>query len=274
MTRTLKRLIIIFIYLFIFIILGWLLYYAIKPAPSCSDGKKNQSEVGVDCGGSCAPCEKIINAQNLNITEKYFVYGSNNQFDVLAKINNPNDQYGAGLVKYEFQLLDQNGAVLNQKEGETFILPRENRYIVELNLYSEANPYELKFNLIEVQWEEFLDYDEPKLNIYKKDYREENDNNIVFGLLRNESYFDFNSIEINIILRDAKGNPVALGKNEMRTIKSQEERDFKLVWPYKFAGDVQNVEVQAEANVFDSDNFIKKYLPNRQFQKYEETGRF
>jgi hypothetical protein len=26
------------------------------PAPSCSDGKKDQTETDVDCGGSCAPC--------------------------------------------------------------------------------------------------------------------------------------------------------------------------------------------------------------------------
>jgi hypothetical protein len=24
--------------------------------PSCTDGVKNAGEVGVDCGGSCAPC--------------------------------------------------------------------------------------------------------------------------------------------------------------------------------------------------------------------------
>lgn len=268
MSRNSKRAIIIFVYFIFFGSIGSILYYVSRPAPTCSDGKMNQKEDKIDCGGPCEACAKDINAQDLKIEEKYFVYGNNNQFDVMAKISNPNNQYGAGKFNYNFQLVDQSGVVLAQKNGTSFILPGESKYVIELNLPSSTSPYTVKFDITDVEWEEFLEYAEPKLNIYSKDYSEEVDKGVVFGLLRNESYFDFNSIEIDIVLRDADGKPLALGKNEMRTVKSQEQRDFKLFWPYRFGGEVQNVEVKAEANVFDSDNFIKKYLPKERFQDY------
>lgn len=263
-----KRFVIVVVYLMFFGVLGSLAYYILAPDPTCNDGKKNQMEESVDCGGPCAPCEKVINAQPLKIDEKYFVYGNNSQYDVMAAITNPNDKYGAVKFNYEFQLLDQSGVVLEKRAGTSFALPDESKFIIELNLRSAINPYTAKFEIKDVVWDEFLDYEEPKLNIYEKNFQEESEKNVTSGLLKNESYFDFNSIEINIVLRDSNGKPIALGKNEMRTIRSQEERDFKLIWPYKFSGNVAIVDIKAEADVFNSDNFIKKYLPSRQFQNY------
>jgi hypothetical protein len=268
MKRTLKRLFIIFVYFIIFGAISASIYYMIRPDATCSDGMKNQDETGIDCGGSCESCKKEINAQEIKIEEKYFVYGNDNRFDVMAKLSNPNDKYGATRFKYEFKLVDQGGAVLSTEIGESFILPKETKYVIALNMHSSVNPYKLEFTIVDITWEEFLSYEEPKLNIYSKDYSEESDRNTVYGLLRNESYFDFNSLTVDIVLRGRDGKPVALGKTEMRTIKSQEERDFKFNWPYRFGNEVDSVEVRAEANVFDSDNFIKKYLPRERFQDY------
>jgi hypothetical protein len=249
-------------------IFGTLIYYVIKPKETCHDGKLNQAEERVDCGGVCMPCNKEIDAEDIKIEETQFVFGNKNQFDTVAIIRNPNSKYGAVNFSYEFQLLDKSGVVLERRAGNSFILPDENKFIIELNLYSTATPHAVNFEIKEVVWEEFLDYAEPKLNIYNKNYYEESEKNIIFGLLRNESYFDFNYIEVDVILRNGDGKIIALGKNEMRTIKSQEERDFKLIWPYRFGQDVKGVDIKAEANVFDSDNFIKKYLPSQKFQNY------
>lgn len=268
MKRFLKRLFIIFVYFIIFGSIGASFYYIFRPEPTCKDGVKNQREENVDCGGPCAPCKKEIQAIPLSVDEKYFVYGNDNRFDVMAEISNPNDKYGVASFDYEFKLIDKSGAVLSSQTGHSFILPKESKYIIELNLYSSINPYTVEFNMGEIKWEEFLEYEEPKLNIYSKDYSEESDKNTVFGLLRNESYFDFNSLEIDIILRGSDGKPVALGRTEMRTVKSQEQRDFKFIWPYRFGNEVESVEVRAEADVLNNDNFIKEFLPPEKFQEY------
>lgn len=269
MSRDKKRGVIIFIYFLIFGSFFSLIYYFLQPEPTCSDGIKNQLEEGIDCGNICqVACKKDINAQPIAVDEKYFVYGNKNQFDVMAEISNPNDKYGAFKFDYEFKLVDQANSVLAQKKGSNFILPGESKFIIEMNLQSAINPYTVNFEITNVQWDEFLDYEEPRLSIFRKNYTEEVGRGVATGLVRNESYFNFNSIEVDVVLRDKNGVPVALGKNEMRTINSQEERDFKLIWPYKFSEGVFNVDVKAEANIFDQYNFIKKELPSRQFQNY------
>lgn len=268
MTRETKRGIIIFIYLTIFLSVSFLVYMIIKPNPTCFDGKKNQTEDGIDCGGVCQSCDREIKAEDLKILEKYFVYGNNNNYDIMAKIDNPNSRYGAAKFSYEFDLLDKDGNSLAKRKGETFILPGETKYVIELNLTSSANPFTAEFKIENVEWEEFLGYEEPRLGIYNKSFSAESGKGEVFGLLKNESYFDFNSIEIDIILRDKSGNPLALGKSEMRTISSQQERDFKIFWPYNFSREVGEVEIRAEADVFDPNNsYIKKYTPQK-FQNY------
>lgn len=269
--RNLKRSIIILVYLIIFSIIGTSIYLVSKPNPTCWDGEKNQSEEGVDCGGPCQSCEKEIRAEDIEILEKYFVYGNGDYYDVMAKINNPNSRYGAAKFSYEFNLVDQEGGLLGSKKGEGFILPGESKYIIELNLIATGSPYTAEFNITGAEWEEFLGYEEPRLSIYNKNYYKESGKSEAFGLLRNESYFDFNSIEIDIILRDENDKPLALGKNEMRTISSQQERDFKVFWPYNFSRDVKKVEIRAEADVFDPNNsYVKEYRSNQKFQGYGE----
>jgi len=67
-------------------------------------------------------------------------------------------------------------------------------------------------------------------------------------------------------LRDSTGKPLALNSTEMNTVRSHENRDFRLVWPSAFPGAVENVEMVVDADVYHSENFIRQYLPGGKFQ--------
>jgi len=269
--RNVKRAVIIAIYLSLLFLIGWAVYSALKSNPTCFDGKQNQGEEKIDCGGPCRPCAKEINAQNLEIAEKAFVYGGPQKYDVMAKISNSNDQYGSPEFSYEFILKGSQGNILAEREGKSFILPSETKYLIETNLETEQNPTVLEIVVSNCRWETFFTYKKPQLNIYNKRY------NLIsspagfseaFGLLVNESEFDFNRVKVNVVLRDASGNPLSFNSTEMRTVTSREERDFRLVWPISFPGEVRKVEMEAEADVYDSQNFIKRYLKEGRFQEY------
>lgn len=267
--RNHKRYIIIAIYLAIFFLLGWRIYAWMKPVPTCFDLKQNQNEEGVDCGGVCQKqCEKTFQAQDLIIKEATFVSAGPEMYDVMMRISNPNNQLGGSVFSYEFKLKDANENVLAQKSGTSFILPVESKYIIETGLESKTVPVKIEATITTPKWEEFFGYEKPELNIYNKRY-ELISSGIGFseakGLLRNESSFDFSTIKINVVLRGEDGKPVAFNKTEMNTIKAGEERDFRLLWPINFPGEVQGIpEMEAEANVFDSQNFIKQYTRGSQ----------
>ena len=61
---------------------------------------------------------------------------------------------------------------------------------------------------------------------------------------------------------------MALNSTEMSTVQAGESRDFRVTWPQKFPGNVANMEVQAETNVFSSDAYVKQNFQPQKFQQY------
>ncbi len=266
--RNKKRIIIIIVYLLLFFLAGLLFYYWLSPAPTCFDGKKNQRETEVDCGGPCAACQEKPQTKDLVVREKHFVHGGQNKFDVIAKVFNPNNRYGAAVFSYVFVLKGGQGNVLAEKSGRGFILPAETKYIIESNLEANETPVSAEFSITNERWQEFEGYETLRLNVYNKRYDLISGGigyGEAYGLLRNESVFDFNKVKINVVLRDSSGNPLAANTNEMNTVNAGEQRNFRLVWPFGFPGEVQSVEMEAEADVYDTLNFIKRYFPAQKF---------
>ena len=121
----------------------------------------------------------------------------------------------------------------------------------------------------EVQWEQFSQaIERPNINIYNKRYELATDGinwSKAYGLVANESPYDFRSITIRVILRDRNNKVLGFNSTEQRTMKSHEERDFTLPWPKAFPGTVEKVDMEIDADVYHSENFIQQYFPGGQF---------
>jgi len=281
MSRTIKRLIIITIYLLLF---GgiFLFFYSLRdaPVPTCFDGVRNQGEKHTDCGGPCNACvEDFSDAKDLTIIEKNFVPAVTGSYDVVVRVKNPNPSYGSGSFDYTVSLHDASGGILGSRTGEGFILPTEEKYIVVPNVKASTKPASVKVAIKDPQWSRFTDYEKPELHIYNKRYNPVSSGpgfSEAFGLLRNESPFDFRDVQIYVILKDKGGTVVAAHKTQFNTLDAAEERDFRLLWPQSFSGEVDledGVIMEAEADVFNSENFVKKYLPGGQYQDLQNTDK-
>lgn len=274
LSRGAKRFVIAFLYFASVVLLSVGAYYAFFKAPeTCFDSRQNQNEAGIDCGGVCqAVCKENVTGADLEIKEIVFVPGGNGQYDILGKIYNPNDEIGASSFMYSAELKDSSGKVLAVRSGTSYILPQENKYILELNLASSTVPATATLQISEVEWARFSGYQEkPSINIYQKRYGPISSGagfGEAYGLLSNESPYDFRSIIVKVILRDNSGKPLAFNTTEMRTVRSHEERDFRLVWPTAFPGTVEKVEMEVDADVYHSDNFMRQYLPGGKFQEF------
>jgi hypothetical protein len=79
------------------------------------------------------------------------------------------------------------------------------------------------------------------------------------GLVINESQYDFRSLLVKVVLRDVvRPSAWLLIRPEMLTMPSKSQRDFRLVWPAAFPGEVKNVEMFVDADIYHSENFIKQ----------------
>ncbi len=163
------------------------------------------------------------------------------------------------------KLVDAQGAVVAQKTDTSFILPKETKYVMQIGMETQAIVAGVEVSLDHVDWQVFSGYREsPVLNIGHKRYGPVSSGGgfgQVDGTLSNESGYDFQKLLVKVVLRDAGGKPIAINQTEMRTVVAFERRDFRLIWPLYFDGEVNSVEAEADADVYHSDNFIKQYAP-------------
>lgn len=268
-----KKAIIISVYAVLFTLLIFRVYSWLSPEATCFDGVKNQNEQEVDCGGICPKaCEKI-EVQALSVSRSGAVSsGIAGKYDFYAEVTNPNAIFGSKKFDYLIDFKDSSGQVIASRKGSSFILPGERKYVVENNIDSAHAAASFNFEISNPEWAEFNDYyEKPNIQIVNKNYNKISGGagfSEAVGLLKNESTFDFEIIKIQVILKDNDGNIVALNSTQMKTVKSGEERDFKVFWPNSFSGTVGNMETQAEVNVFDSDTFLKRFYKTEKFQEY------
>lgn len=280
MSRQMKQIFAVCVYLILATLLVVMVYYAFIKAPeTCFDERQNQNEQGMDCGGVCQlACKEIVTGDEIQFQETAFIRSGENRYDVIGKIYNPNSEVGATSFIYTASLLDSSGKILITHSGTGYILPLETKYILDLNLDASVAPATVSVHLSDVQWVRFSGYQErPAVSIYQKRYNEISSGtgfSEAFGLLSNESPYDFRSLTVQVILRDSAGKPLALNSTEMNTVRSHENRDFRLMWPSAFPGVVENVEMVVDADVYHSENFIQQYFPGGKFQDITPARRY
>lgn len=258
--RSIKRLIISVLFLFGVVVLGIALYFVIIPEPTCLDGKRNQGEKGIDCGGPCFPCPEQPNLENLSVVSIEWVYDRDDKYDAAVKIKNPNNLYGANKFDLKITFFSESGQQLKEQKLNSFILPGEEKYVLSQGVALNEAPADVKVEIASETWEKFDDYQKPDLIINSKRFDilsgGSSDYAKAWGTLINNSRYDFETITIKVVLRDDRGKLLAENSHIMNTVRAKEQRDFFANFPHQFAGSVANVEVEPEVDVFNSQNYI------------------
>lgn len=268
-----KKFLIISIYSVIFILAGLAVYSFLAPKKTCFDSIKNQNEEDIDCGGICARECEITQAQEIIIEKAGTVpSGINGKFDFYAQLINPNAFFGSRKFNFIAKFKDAFGNEITKSSGSGFILPGERKYVTLNNIDSTQDIASAEIEITDSEWVGFNDdYENPNIKVVNKNY-EEISNGVGFsearGLLKNDSPYDFNAVNIKVILKDESGTVIALNSTLMKTVESGEERDFLVAWPNHFPGTVANMQIQPEVNIFDLDNFLKRYYKSERFQQY------
>ncbi len=263
MTRAAKRTAIIIVYGIFFTLIVSGIVRLLMADPTCTDGIKNQNEEQVDCGGPCAPCVKDIVGKDIVVQKAFIVPAGEGNYDVLAEIHNPNPLFGGKKVYYTVTMKDAGDAKLLTRSGQAFILPNANKYIVEVEWQTPQAPARVDVTIDKVEWVKFTTFTAPQIVVRNQrfgliqsgpGYAE------AFGLVSNDSSYDFHNVTINVILFDQRDVPIAVNKTVQNTLDAQTQREFRLTWPSAFPGTIVRSEMEAETNVFDSSNFMKKYM--------------
>lgn len=265
--RTQKQFIIGLIFVLILgaIVYGFVDYFFITEV-TCFDNVKNGKEEGLDCGTlACGKaCEPAI--MPINIVSSQFLKVGEGDYDFVAQLSNPNVSYGASRIEYS----------LGSTSGSSYILPGQTKWLVLTSLKIIDGIDNVQLVIKNAQWEKLNMPDNAvNLMLRSKDYHPVQKGlpageagTELKGVLYNDSNYDFDKIDVAVVLFDDLGNIVGVNKTDIRTFISKSERGFNVVWPFVLSGNAVRQEIEASTNLFENSNFIKSYGTQEKFQKF------
>lgn len=220
---------------------------------SCSDGKHNGSEAGIDCGGSCRYlCAADVRAPIALWSRTVEVIPA--VYTAVAMIENQNADGAIRAVEYEFSLYDAENTFIGRKTGRTFIGPNGVFPIIETGIRTGSRiPRRTAFRFVALPaWERSPVPAAELLGVSVRDYQYSlgSQGPRISAVLENASLESIRDIEVSALVYDADGNMIGASKTYLDEVPASGSREVFFSWPYAFAGAVDAVEIVPRANPF------------------------
>jgi hypothetical protein len=233
-----------------FVAIGLVLFLIYRPRPTCFDGKQNQTETGVDCGGSCAlACSpdvlplKIYWTRPLKVNEGWY--------DVAALVENENLGLGVRSAPYTIYLYSKDHVLLAKQTGETFINPAEKFVIFASRLNTGSSFPEQAFiefgnnlvweranrvpKIVNIERKNFINTPRPQLQIK----------------ITNLTLDPIIDLRVSTVLSDKNNNALAASATFVDKLRGQEIKEIFLTWPLPLPVDPAFFELFWRLNSFD-----------------------
>lgn len=255
MTWALKRQI---FFLFLFLIFasffGFLVIYPyFNRAPSCTDGRKNGDESGVDCGGSCArACYAEVNDVSVIWSRAFEVVPG--RYNALAYLENKNTNTAVEKIRYRFRFTDKDNVYIGERDGEASIPPGGKFAIFEPAIeVGNAVPVYTNFQFIEKPvWLNVSKDKIEQLKVLVSNIKLENEKTSpkLSATVKNNSLFYIPEVTVVAVLYDASHNAVNISQTYIDLLRGGESKLVNFTWPTPMRSEVVYKEVMPIYNVF------------------------
>jgi hypothetical protein len=234
--------------LVVILILGYLIY-TYKPITTCSDGRQNGGEAGVDCGGNCAKiC--VNQATALKVLWVRVLPVSRGVYAATALVENPNPQAGVKKLNYTFRLVDNKNILVNVRSGETFINPGEKFLIFEGGInVGEGKPARAFLELGRVEWQKTTKRP-PLLTVDNKSFLNGEPARLTANIT-NRSIADLRLVLVPALLSDESGNAIAAGFTYLERLPRDGALAVFYSWPTSLTTVPSFIELFPRVSVFD-----------------------
>lgn len=248
--RTRRKLAVISAVAIVVIGAGALVVNALLPDPTCEDGKQNQKEEGIDCGGPCVPCA-VKNRKALEVFWTRFVQSREGNYDIAAEVRNPNAAVGAPFFRFEFQLFDDTGILVATRSGTAFIYPNETMHVMAIGISSNRVIRNATLTVSDERWE-VVESPPPDIVAGNREYVVEiapdgARRGVVRTQIQNRTVQNFSDVPVRTLVFDAEGNLLGVHETRIPELRANEVRAITFTWPGVLPDAVSTILIEARS---------------------------
>ena len=219
---------------FIFLVVIIPLIISFFRSPTCTDSKKNGTELGVDCGGVCTVrCD--FEVKNPVVLWQRSFKVSPGIYNAVAYIQNPNVDSKISDAEYVFKFYDENNKLIGERSGKTFV-PKNKVFGIFESGISAGNsiPKKTTFEFTnKLVWIRDLE-EEPAITIDNNPLIGESTSPRVSANIQNKSIKNIKKMELVAIVSDDKGNAIGASRTFVDNLKVDSTAGLNFTWPGPF----------------------------------------
>jgi hypothetical protein len=216
----------------------WLTFF--NKSPNCFDGVLNGSEVGIDCGGSCALVCKDLAKDPTVLWSRAFPTGASS-YTIAAYLQNNNVSAGAKSVPYSFQLFDDKNSLVKEQRGTVDIPPIHNVPIVVPNVnVGNRTVSKVLFGFANEPvgvWNKVNTAKLPVLRVAEQSHAD--DWSRLSSTITNDSISEAKKVTVVAVLFDADNVARAASKSVISSIPGHSSQTVTFTWPFGVVGVVR-----------------------------------
>jgi len=211
----------------------WYFWYQ---TPSCSDGKKDGDETGIDCGGSCTKvCSSEAIAPVIKWDPRLFQVLSGT-WSALVYVENANVDLDATYVPYTFTIYDADNNVLATRTSATILPKNKTVGIFEgsIEIAEGKTPKRAVFEINDgVIWKKNEEIEKSISITYSPLSRLDTEPRIE-TTVKNNLAKEIKNIELVAVVFDGSDNAVAASRTLIEDLKNNESTEVFFTWPRPF----------------------------------------
>jgi Mg-chelatase subunit ChlD len=223
-------------------------YFKFFYAPaSCADGRQNNGERGVDCGGACARvCALDTMPPVIEWAQAFRV--TDGQYNAVAYVENRNIDVGAPSLPYTFTLYDDRGGVIATRSGSTFLPPDGVYPIFEGRIaVGDKVPARTVIELGEsASWQK-ASASRKQFEVRSRTLRDADNAPRLDTAIYNTSLDEAEDVEIVATIFDAKGKALTASESVVPRFAARKEQQVVFTWPEPIAKTIRSCEVPTDA---------------------------
>ncbi len=227
----------------ILIVFGLPLFFHFHKAPTCFDGKKNQNEQGIDCGGKCVQVCSFTAAPLKVLWSRAFLISSG-VYSAVAYVENPNATVGTLSVPYIFKIYDDKNVLIYERKGRADIPSKKIIPIFETSIIAGTRlPKRVYFEFTQApQWKKLQNESAPIL-VQDILLTDESGRPKLQARLLNQSLDAYDDISVVAIIYDKEDNAIAASRTIVDTLPKDSSVPVSFTWPQPFTALSGRVEI-------------------------------